>query len=172
MNAPMMTNSTANTPNTYFSLTYGTGTPLEAWEMDLAGFGTAVPIGSQFIIPSSLDTTQPVTVTLHCFSGLLEGTGNVRFQVQTDYKANGQELGSGVGGYAETLLTASVPVVAPANGNDLVYFTLTVSLTPALLAGATWADIVAIRVLTGNDDDYVAPVFLTAFSVNYTNVNT
>lgn len=172
MNAPMITNMTAGTPNTFFSATYGTPTVLEAWELLSPVFTTTLPLGTQFIIPSSLDTTQPVTLTIHCLNIIQEASGSVRLQVQTDYKANGEQLGtsSPSGGYAETILTSPIAITDPTGFAAIRYFTLTVSLNPLLMAGKTWGDIVVTRVLTGNDDDYNASIFLAALSVNYTKV--
>ena len=174
INAPMMTNMVAATPNTFFSVTYGTPTALEAWELPSPLFTEATPIGTQFIIPDTLDRTQPVTLTIHCFNMIEEASGNIKLQIQADYKANGEELGinSPSGGYAETLLTNSIPIVDPTGSAALRYFTTTISLDPSLMINKTWCTIVTTLVLTGDDDDYEGSIFLTALSVKYTKTST
>ncbi len=173
INAPMMTNVIAETPNTFFTNIYGTPTVLEAWELITPLFSTSNPIGTQFIIPAALDRTQPVTLTIHCFNVQLEAFGAVRFEIQTDYKGNGEEFGSAAPatGYAETLFTNDIPIVDPVQFPNGRYFTTTVALDPTLLIGKTWAELVVTRVLTTGDDDYQGSIFLTAFSVQYTRTN-
>ena len=103
----MMTNISGSTPNNIFTNVYGGGSDIiQSWAVNLDEV-----IGTQFVIPSTLDGTQPVTLTLHRFSiristeGLIGG--DVRWQLQSDYQTPGNQVGStppGTG-LAETLTT-------------------------------------------------------------------
>ncbi len=169
INALMMTNTIAGTPDTFFTDVYGTPTILSAWGLT-SPFDVNNPIGTQFVIPSTLDTTQPVVLVIHCFNVRLEAFGEVRFQVQIDYKGDGQEFGANppANGYSETLFTGNIPVIDPVNPPNARYFMVTVPLNGALMAGKTWSELVLSRVATTDDNDYQGPVFLTAFSIQYT----
>lgn len=172
LNALMMTNSDGETANTIFLNTYGTQTTVNAWEMYGPGDSLdANVIGAQFIIPTTLDATQPVSLTLHFFSTIdSELPGDIQLQVRTDYKSNGEQLGdtAPATGYAETIIlpTYTILPIGPLSAN-LSYFTLTVPLNPALLAGATWGFIAVDRLFV-DIDPYFASIYLTGLSLQYT----
>jgi len=169
INASMMTDMIGSTPNTFFTAIYGTPTVLSAWEL-VNPFDPENPIGMQFVIPSTLDATQPVTLTIHCFNLLLEAFGDVRFEVQIDYKSNGEEFGANLPatGYAETLFSGDIPIIDPIFSPNGRYFTVTIPLNAALMAGKTWSELVVSRVPTTNNNNYQGSIFLTAFSIQYT----
>ncbi len=172
INAFMMTNAVGETADTIFLNTYGLQTTVNAWQMYSAGDSNdANVVGAQFVIPTTLDTTQPVTLIIHCFNQLVpSAAGDVQFRVRTDYKADGEELGdlAPATGYAQTIITTPHTISDPA-GTNLRYFTFTVSLNPALLTGATWGFIAIDRVApTGLD--YFEPIYLTELSIQYTKI--
>lgn len=170
INAPMMVDEVGETPDTIFTNTYGLQTTIDAWRMSPDGDGSpANVIGAQFIIPSTLDTTQPVTLTIHYFADdSTEADGNVQFQVRTDYKTNNEQLGivAPATDYAETLLSSET-VISPATGTNLRYFTISVPLNPALMAGKTWG-FIAVNRNTPADPVYLSAIYLTAYSIQYT----
>jgi len=171
INAFMMTNTIAQTPDTFFTATYGTPTVLAAWAL-INPFDGITPVGTQFIIPSTLDATQPVTLTIHCFSIPLEAFGDVRFQVQIDYKANGEDFGANppANGYSETLLSGDYTVVDALSSPNSKYFTTTIPLNGTLIAGKTWSELVITRTPTISGDNYQGPIFLSAVSIQYTKI--
>jgi hypothetical protein len=172
INAPMMTNIIGETPDTIFTDVYGVPTVLSAWAV-VGPFDPINPIGTQFIIPNTLDVTQPVTLIIHCFNIILEAFGDVRFQVQIDYKGNGQDFGINppANGYSETLLSGDYTVINPLLAPNGRYFTIAIPLNPALMAGKTWSELVLNRIPTISTNNYQGPVFLTAFSIQYTKTN-
>jgi hypothetical protein len=182
INAPMMTDEFGNSnPDITFANTYGPSTSfttptVTAWNMIITFFPQS-PKTMQFIIPDDMDTTQPITLTLHCFNNFnVEATGRVAFQVQADYKSDGEEIGTSAPatGFAETLLTADHVVVDPTgfgtNQQNIRYFTLSVPLNGALIAGNTWAYLDVLRVAPAINQDYSASVYLTAVSIDYTRI--
>ena len=173
INAPMMTDTFASTPNTSFNITYGDGTSIEAWVMVFGGdSGSANIVGTQFIIPSNIDATQPVTLTLHCFNRVIPGTlGNVQFLVQTDYKAHNEQVGNTfpLTGFAESITTNVYTIIDPLSPN-IRYFSLTISLNPSLMTGKRWGYISVNRVPT-EDPNYIDPIYLTEISIQYTKIN-
>ena len=182
INASMMTDLYNANPNTSFNNVYGPSTsfstaPIAAWAMSIALF-EQVPTVTQFVIPNDMDTTQPITLTLHCFNSLnVEAFGSVAFQIQTDYKSNGLEIGTTppATGFSETLITPNHLVVDPTGfGVDqanIRYFTTSVPLDGTLIAGNTWAYVSIIRVLPSDDEnDYSAQVYLGAISIEYTRI--
>lgn len=171
INAYMMTNTIAQTPDTFFTATYGTPSVLAAWAL-INPFDGITPVGTQFIIPSTLDATQPVTLTIHCFNIPLEAFGDVRFQVQIDYKANGEDFGANPpsNGYSETLLSADYPIIDPLFSPNGRYFTVTIPLNGALIAGKTWSELVITRTPTISGDNYQGAIFLSAVSIQYTKI--
>ena len=172
INARMMTDGIGDvSPNAIFNSVYATPSIIEAWVLN-----TGDLLGTQFVIPSYLDGTMPVTLTLHGFSIIVfeEGPvpGDVAFQVQADYELSGNQIGSTAPatGFSETLTTADYTVTNVNEGNNLIYFTLSVPLTGALLAGNTWANLIITRVVPGSDFDYGAGIYLTEVSIDYTGI--
>ena len=178
INADMMIDGDGTpTPNALFSNTYGSfNTPLDAWRL-IVGEGTT-SIGAQYVIPSTLDTTQPVTLILHCFQaqGLPDDTGDVQFQIQLDYKSTGQLIGNvpPATGYAHTVLsdvfTVTTPIVDP--DTNLLYFTISTQtpIDQTLMTGCTWGFINVTRLAVGSGFDG-EPIYLTAISLQYTKTN-
>ena len=180
INASMMTDLYNANPNASFNNVYGPSTsfstaPIAAWEIAIAFF-QPVPKAMQFAIPNDIDTTQPITLTIHCFnSPNVEASGFVAFQVQTDYKSNGFEIGTSAPatGFSENLTTPNHLVVDPVGSGvdqeNLRYFTTSVPLDGTLIAGNTWAYVSLFRVDPSDDEnDYSASVYLTAVSIEYT----
>ena len=126
--------------------------------------------GTQFLIPINLDRTQPVSLTMHFFNPIGEGTGDIRLQIQADYMQTAEIIGISfpATGYDETFQTGNLPVINPVGADNLRYFTVTVSLNPALMVNKTWAVVVLTRIFTTNDNDFPGPIFLTGLSVRYT----
>lgn len=178
INAPMMTDYSGANPDITFYNVYGpattTTTPtVTAWMM-YGSFLDPRPIVMQFVFPNDMDTTQPVTLTLHCLNNFnVEAIGFVSFQVQADYKSNGEEIGvlSPATGFAETLVTPNHLIVDPNIDDDeanLSYFTTSVPLNGSLIAGNTWGNLAIKRIQPGEEFDYSARVYLTAVSIEYT----
>lgn len=175
INAPMMVNEVGETPDTIFTTTYGPQTTIDAWRMQLGGDSSpANVVGAQFIIPSNLDATQPVTLILHCFNQLIPSlTGAVQFFVTTDYKSFDEEFGivAPATGYAEELFTNEYTIIDPISTN-LRYFTISIALNPALINGKTWGFVAINRNPTSIGTDYEGAIFLTATSIQYTRIGT
>jgi hypothetical protein len=170
INAPMMTNATGDIPNAIFTSVYTTPSVIQAWLLNLDDF-----IGTQFVIPPFLDGTQPVTLTLHCFSVIVEDEttpvfGDIQFQVQADYESNGNQVGDTppATGFNDTISTAVYTVTNANQGSNIIYFTLSVPLTAAELAGNSWGNLIVTRIPAASDDDYDAAIFLSEISIDYT----
>lgn len=172
INAHMMSDDSGLNPNMSFFGVYGATTILDAWRMTVIGFDSDEnnSIGAQFVIPSALDGTQPVILTIHCFNAYIDETlpGEVAFEVLADYKSSTEEVGifPPATGFTETLVTENYLITYPTPGN-LRYFTLSIPLDGALMAGNTWGNLTLRRLDVG----YVLPIFLTALSIQYTKTN-
>jgi hypothetical protein len=182
INASMMTDEFAANPDITFQNVYGPATAyttptVTAWIMPLTFFPQS-PKVMQFIIPNDIDTAQAITLTIHCFNNInVEAAGFVAFQVQADYKSDGQEIGTSAPatGFAETLTTANHLVVDPTGSGvdqeNIRYFNLSVLLDGSLIAGNTWSTLSILRVIPSDDEnDYSASVYLTAVSIQYTRI--
>ena len=172
INAEMMANIDGTNPDSNLTAAYiSPASPLFAWIMRIPNESPADIIGAQFVIPNTLDRTQPVTLIIHCFS-LIDpfNFGDVQLQVNADYKASGEALGSAAPetGYAETVSTGIHTIIAEPASTNLRYFTLTVSLDPTLMIGKTWGFLNLLRVFPGPDANIM---YLTELSIQYTKID-
>ena len=176
INAPMMYDINGLNPVKLFNNVYGSNTVFDVWQ----NFPSSSPlinfIGTQFVIPSTIDITQPITLTRHCFNQRVPEVpvGDVAFQIQTDYKSFQEELGilAPATGYAETIISPDITLINPISGN-LRYFTVSVPLNGLLIDSNTWANVVIVRTTpsSGGNNEYIASTYLTALSVQYTKLS-
>jgi len=175
INAPMMYDINGLNPVRIFDTLYGPNTLFDVWQMFRSSESPSTnSIATQFVIPSTLDSSQPITLILHCFSRFVDeiGNGDVRFQVQADYKSFQQEVGilAPATGYAETIASPDYAVIDPTPGN-LMYFTVSLPLNGALVNGNTWGNLVIQRIVPISTIEYFGSTYLAAISIHYTRLN-
>jgi hypothetical protein len=175
INAEMMNDNSALGPDTSLFVygDVGTSTPITAWAMNPFSENPN-SIGAQCPLPATLDTTQPVTLIIHCYNnnGEVPSLAEVAFQIQADYKGNYQQIGvdAPATGYSETIFSGDFAVIKP-DGNNVMHFIIPVSLNPALMANANWINITLTRSATAGTE-YPIALFLAALAIQYSKIIT
>jgi hypothetical protein len=174
INAPMMYDINGLNPIRLFDNMYGLNTLFDVWQLFTSSDANANSIATQFVIPSILDATQPIILTIHGFTRLVDeiSPGEIAYQIQADYKLSSQQVGisAPATGYAEIIISPDYTVVDAVSGN-LMYFTVSVPLTGALMNGRTWGNLVVQRTLPASEQEYAGSTYLTAISILYTKLN-
>ena len=169
--------STTTVPDREFGGVYGgayNAPRFSAWILPPSPTGidflTQHFIGTQFVIPNDLDTTQPVFLDFHILIEQFGESGDARLQLQADYKTNGAELGNNApaSGFAETIETLDFPIIEPIDSDNLRHIIITVPLNPLLMLNNDWGFFLITRINPDSEDEYEDDIYLSSIAVRYT----
>jgi hypothetical protein len=169
-NAALIFGNVTNNVNIEAACPYNiiTNACMPAWPFIPSSSSLPFPLGFNFDIPIDLDNTQPVTLVVHFLIENSEGqaTGDqVNFQVDADYKANGEVIT----GFAETVMSGDFTVSEPAIPGNFNLISRSISLNPALMAPNDWA-FLSFRRIAPASNEYSLPILLTAVSFQYSKI--
>lgn len=147
------------------------GVVVTAWHLPPFLLDLTILYLAPFVVPSDLDTTQPVFLDFHLFFAEEEfAPGTAALEVLAQYTGNGVEFGSNppATGFVETVTSADFAVTPPADLENLVSAIVTVQLDGALMAGNDTGDLVIYRVAPTTGTQYNGSIYLDSIAVRYT----
>ncbi len=171
--------STTTVPDREFGGVYGgsyNAPRFSAWILPPSPTGidflTQHFIGTEFVIPNDLDTTQPVFLDFHLLYEQFDETGDAQLQVQADYVSNGEEFGNNppAAGFAQTVVSGDFTVIEPVDSDNLRHVIITVPLNGALMADNDWGFFLMTRINPDSENEYDADIYLSLIAVRYTRI--
>jgi hypothetical protein len=173
--------STTTVPDREFGGVYGgayNAPRFSAWTLPPSPTGidflTQHFIGTQFVIPSDLDTTQPVFLDFHILIEQFDETGDAQLQLQADYIGNGTELGNNAPatGFAQTVLSGDFVIIEPVDEDNLRHIIVTVALNGALMVDNDWGFFLITRINPDSENEYDEDIYLSSIALRYTRICT
>lgn len=155
---------------------YGTGVNqpvFSAWILPTANGNSQSDyhiFGLQFVLPSDVDVTQPVTLVYHIMvkdNG--DDTGAAAMTVQADYVPDNTDFGTTAtaGGFSETVASGDFTVVQPTGSTVLHHQTVSVNLNNTLMLPNDWVFLSISRSPT-TGAEYPDNIYLSVVELRYT----